>query len=458
MEMSGNVENVSAIISLRTISGYSGQFVVRLILRSVRQVAHVLKSAHARQINRHRRLVRRLPQLAFIGLSIFLTTGCATISPRNVLPEASAGQIELEGYHNIRFWGDASAREIEAIVMADAPKSGIRSAPGLERQPPVSNLLAISGGAEDGAFGAGLLVGWSDAGTRPAFDLVTGVSSGALIAPFAFLGREHDNQLREIFTQYGRKDIFTYNVSGLLEGSSLTDDAPLARLIEKYVDDSFLQEIARERIKGRILLIGTTNLDTQRPVLWDMGRIAMSNNRDAIILFRKILLASATLPGVFPPVRIQVRVGGQNYDELHVDGGVTRQVFIAPSLFSFVLHNQKPGSRSTKSRLYVIRNGKIDPEWQSVNENVLSITQRSISTLIKNQGIGDLYRIYSVTRRDGIDFNLASIPPDFSDISNEPFDQKYMIALFERGYNLASHNYSWTKAPPGMDLVTQAHN
>ncbi len=111
--------------------------------------------------------------------------------------------------------------------------------------------------------------------------MVTGVSSGALIAPFAFLGREYDGQLREIFTKYGRQDIFTYNVHGLLEGSALADDAPLARLIEKYVDDAFLQEIARERIKGRILLIGTTNLDTQRPVMWDMGRIAMSRNPDA---------------------------------------------------------------------------------------------------------------------------------------------------------------------------------
>jgi predicted acylesterase/phospholipase RssA len=302
------------------------------------------------------------------------------------------------------------------------------------------------------------LVGWSDAGTRPLFDLVTGVSSGALIAPFAFLGREHDAQLREIFTKYERKDIFIYNAHGLLEGSALTDDAPLAKLIEKYVDDAFLQEIARERIKGRILLIGTTNLDTQRPVLWDMGRIAMSSSRDAIVLFRKILLASATLPGVFPPVRIQVRVGGQNYDELHVDGGVTRQVFIAPSVFSLVSHDQNPGRPATKPRLYVIRNGKIDPEWQSVGENVLSITQRSISTLIKNQGIGDLYRIYSVTKRDGIDFNLASIPPDFTDTSDEPFDQKYMVALFDRGYDLASHNYSWAKTPPGMESTTQAHN
>jgi predicted acylesterase/phospholipase RssA len=244
----------------------------------------------------------------------------------------------------------------------------------------------------------------------------------------------------------------------LLEGSALADDTPLAKLIEKYIDGAFLQEVARERVKGRILLIGTTNLDTQRPVLWDMGRIAMSHNRDAARLFRQILLASATLPGVFPPVRIEVRVGGQDYDELHVDGGVTRQVFIAPSIISSAARAQKSGRPAINPRLYVIRNGKIDPEWQSVSENVLSITQRSISTLIKNQGIGDLYRIYAITRRDGIDFNLASIPPDFSETSDEPFDQRYMIALFNRGYELASHNYSWTKAPPGMELATQAQN
>jgi predicted acylesterase/phospholipase RssA len=403
-------------------------------------------------------LLPRAFLFGLIGFATIFVGGCATIAPRNVLPQASAGQIELEGFHNIRFWGDASARDIEAIVMADAPKAESSGSLALEKHRSFSNLLAISGGAEDGAFGAGLLVGWGDTGTRPMFDLVTGVSSGALIAPFAFLGREHDNQLREIFTKYGRKDIFTYNVPGLLEGSALADDAPLARLIEKYMDEAFVREIARERMKGRILLIGTTNLDTQRPVLWDMGRIAMSNNRDAIALFRKILLASATLPGVFPPVRIQVRVGGRNYDELHVDGGVTRQVFIAPSAFSFVSHDQRPGRPATKPRLYVIRNGKIDPEWQSVNENMLSITQRSISTLIKNQGIGDLYRIYSLTKRDGIDFNLASIPADFSDTSDEPFDQKYMVALFDRGYDLASHNYSWRKAPPGLELATETHN
>lgn len=403
-------------------------------------------------------LLQQVLRLAVLGSTILMTGGCATIAPRNVLPQANAGQIELEGFHNIRFWGDAPARDIQAVMMADEPKAEMLTSAAAGRHRAVSNLLAISGGAEGGAFGAGLLVGWGDAGTRPVFDLVTGISSGALIAPFAFLGREHDSQLREIFTTYGRKDIFTYNVPGLLEGAALVDDAPLARLIEKYVDDAFLQEIARERMKGRILIIGTTNLDTQRPVLWDMGRIAMSNNPEAKSLFRKILLASATLPGVFPPVRIQVRVGGQDYDELHVDGGITRQVFITPPIFSLGSHDEKPGRAAMRPRLYVIRNAKINPEWQSVDENVLSITQRSIATLIKNQGIGDIYRIYSVAKRDGIDFNLASIPPDFSETSNEPFDQRYMIALFDRGYDLGSHYYPWTKAPPGLELVSQAHN
>jgi len=328
---------------------------------------------------------------------------------------------------------------------------------GREAHRSLSTTLAISGGAEDGAFGAGLLVGWSDAGTRPTFDLVTGVSSGALIAPFAFIGGSRDAELREMFTKYGRKNIFTYNVPSLLEGSSLLDNSPLAKLIEKYVDHNFLQEIARERSKGRILLIGTTNLDAQRPVIWDVGRIALSNDPEALSLFRKILLASATLPGIFPPVRIRVRVGDQNYDELHVDGGITRQVFIAPTIVS-AGSDRRRSNILAKPRIFIIRNGRIDPEWQPINENLVSITRRSISTLIKNQGVGDLYRIYSIARQDGIEFNLASIPQDFSATSDQPFDQQYMNALFDRAYGMAVRNYHWEKAPPGLETTAHAGN
>jgi predicted acylesterase/phospholipase RssA len=398
-------------------------------------------------------LAIRLALLATLALEV----GCAAFTPRNVLSEADANQTQIEGFSNIRFWGDSSAKAISNALDMDPREAASRLALPGEEHRPMSNLLAISGGAEKGAFGAGLLVGWSDAGNRPVFDQVTGVSSGALIAPFAFLGHERDAQLREIFTSYGRQDIFTYNVPSLLEGAALVDNSPLAKLIEKYVDDDMIREIATERRKGRLLFIGTTNLDTQRPVLWDMGRIAISTNPEAKALFRKILLASSALPGIFPPVRIQVKVGQQNYDELHVDGGLTRQVFIAPPALTSSARSQTPGA-AIKPHLYVIRNGRIDPEWQPVKENLFSITQRSISTLIKNQGIGDLYRIYSETKRDGIDFNLASIPSDVSETSNKPFDQNYMASLFDRGYAVASHHYMWSKGPPGFESFKQSRN
>ncbi|WP_244421001.1 patatin-like phospholipase family protein [Hyphomicrobium sp. MC1] len=315
---------------------------------------------------------------------------------------------------------------------------------------PVINIAAISGGADDGAFGAGLLVGWSDAGTRPDFDLVTGVSAGALIAPFVFLGRRKDAELQDIFTKYTQQDIFTKNViSGLVGGPALADSSPLARLIARYVDKEFLREVARERAKGRILLVGTTNLDAQRPVLWDMGRIAMSDSPEALGLFRNVLLASASIPGVFPPVHIQVRADGRTYDEMHVDGGVTQQVFVVPPSLS--LRSAGQGSKPLARRVFIIRNGKISPEWQPVEANTLSITGRSISTLIKNEGLGDLYRIYATAKRDHMDFNLAAIPANFEMKSPAPFDQKYMRALYDVGYRAGRLGFKWMKAPPGLE-------
>jgi predicted acylesterase/phospholipase RssA len=385
----------------------------------------------------------------FILLIAAVTAGCAATLPRNALPEKLVEKAELSGMDGVRIWGDAPPSQLQAMVSAELR---LRGKAAIERSNahPVSNFLAISGGAEDGAFGAGLLTGWTAAGTRPEFDLVTGVSAGALIAPFAFLGSRKDPELKAMFTQYGRDDILSEDVlSGIFGGPALADSAPLARLIAKYVDRDFLREVAAERIKGRVLLICTTNLDAQRPVLWDMGRIAMSGHPEALSLFRKILLASASVPGAFPPVRIQVRANGKDYDEMHVDGGVTQQVFLAPTALAFKDIDHAAGQRVTR-RLFILRNGKITPEWQSVDDKVIATAGRSISTLIKSQSIGDLYRIYTTTARDGIDFNLATIPRSFNVKSMEPFDRTYMRALYEVGYREGVDGYRWMKAPPGM--------
>ncbi len=383
----------------------------------------------------------RLFRMAGVLLASAQLTACAALMPRNAPPEMASGHLDPVGFRNVRYWGDEATPAFADTLVQRASANALVS-----RQ---LNFLAISGGAEDGAFGAGLLVGWGDAGRRPSFDMVTGVSSGALIAPFVFLGRERDEKLREIFTAYGRKDIFTVNVSGLLQGAALADNAPLSNLIEKYVDRDFLRDVARESSKGRVLLIGTTDLDAQRPVLWDMGRIAAADSVEALNLFRQVLLASATVPGAFAPVRIKVRIGGKDYDELHVDGGVTRQVFIGPSILRLV-SGQGPHRTANGARLFVIRNGRIDPQWESVGADVLSVTQRSLSTLIKNQGLGDLYRIYSLSKFNGIDFNLASIPADFEAQPDGPFDRTYMSALFDRAYQMGRRGYPWVKSLPGL--------
>jgi predicted acylesterase/phospholipase RssA len=387
--------------------------------------------------------------LSIIALLVFALSGagCATLFPRDVVPERLADEAELNGMPNARVWGDASAEHLAALAKVETSKMGaLVDGRRRSEQLPELNILAISGGGDDGAFGAGLLVGWGDAGNRPDFDLVTGVSAGALAAPLVYLGRSRDAELREIFTKYTHSDIYTAGIMAPLFGAGLVDTSPLENLIANYVDERFLREVARERKNGRVLLIGTTNLDAQRSVLWDMGRIAMSGHPQALGLFRKILLASASIPGAFPPVRIKVRAEGRTYEELHVDGGVTQQVFMSPQALAV----RDPSMKRLPRRLFIIRNGKISPEWESVEAGVFSISRRSVSTLIKNQGIGDLYRIYSTAQIEGIDFNLAAIPSKFDVKSEKPFEQTYMQALYEEGYRAGLQGYPWMKVPPGL--------
>jgi predicted acylesterase/phospholipase RssA len=211
-----------------------------------------------------------------------------------------------------------------------------------------------------------------------------------------------------------------------------------------------LEAIAAEHAKGRLLLIGTTNIDARRPVVWNIGKIAASGSPHALELVRDILVASAAIPGAFPPMMIDVAVEGRHYQEMHVDGGASAQVFVYPPSLGLAELAQDSGA-ARERRLFVIRNSRLDPDWADTKRKTLSIAGRAISSLIQNQGVGDLYRIYATAQRDDIDFNLAFIPADFDVPLTEPFDKHYMNELFSTGYELGRGGYPWAKAPPGYD-------
>ena len=374
------------------------------------------------------------------------------------MPASLVSQATVRGLAHVRFWGDEAPKDIHAFVQTHMPgvqRMASRSVVTMGR-PPLVEYLALSGGADDGAFGAGLLVGWSKRGDRPKFEFVTGVSAGALIAPYVFLGPGYDRKLAELWTTFDANSVATPQVlAGLLGAEAIADSTPLRNLIAKHVDRRMLDQIAQEYRNGRILLIGTTNLDAQRQVIWNMGEIAAAAGRDpeAIELFRDVLLASASLPGIFPPVHIKVRVGDRVFEEMHVDGGPSRQVFLAPVQFSLrtfdKLYPQPP-----IRRVYVVRNGKLAPVYEAVKANTLAISARSLFTVTKNQSIGDINQIYAMTERDGAEFRLASIPASFTAQSTQPFDPVYMKALFDVGYRLGRQGNAWARTPP--EAVTLA--
>ena len=309
---------------------------------------------------------------------------------------------------------------------------------------PPAYLLALSGGGDDGAFGAGLLVGWSARGTRPKFKVVTGISAGALAAPFAFLGSGYDDVLREVYTGIGPPNVFTRrSFLAAISDDAMTNSAPLAQMISRYVNDDVVAQLADEYGKGRLLLIATTNLDAGQPVIWNIGAIAHSHDPRARELICKILLASASIPAVFPPVLFDVEVDGQIYQEMHVDGGAIAQTFLYPPGLTAVVKKRRRVA-------YIIRNGRFSVGWKQVDRSTLAIAGRAVSTLTASDGIGDIYRIYATTKRDGVEFNLAHIGDEFTVPYKGPFDPGYMNALFDYGFERARSGYDWDKSAPGF--------
>lgn len=402
---------------------------------------------------------RKLGNAAFIAAATLVIAGCAAKLVRTPVPVNLVDQAAIAHAPNVRYWGDALPKNIrQAISLSDQQTRQMRPHLYKNGRRQAVKFLAISGGGSHGAFGAGLLVGWTASGKRPEFDLVTGVSTGALSAPFAFLGPSYDRQLREIYTRYGTEQLIQKQVvAGLLGGAAIADNSKLAGVIASYVDRKLMRAIAREHKRGRRLLISTTNIDAERPVVWDMGRIAEQDDKRSLALFRKILLASAAIPAVFPPVVINVTAGGRKLQELHVDGGTTGQVFFLPPqlLIKNIVRDGKR-RRPKTADLYVIMNGSLSPKFQTIEARTTTIASRSLWTIMKQQAIGDLYKLYVEARNNRIKYHQASIPDSFQLVSKEPFDLKYMRALFKLGSELGQRGYQWARLPPGLkaDIAT----
>jgi hypothetical protein len=313
---------------------------------------------------------------------------------------------------------------------------------------PPTAYLAISGGADNGAFSAGFLNGWSKTGTRPQFKLVTGVSTGALIGPFAFLGTDYDDVLKAMYTKVSRKDILIERrIYSVWFGDAMADTAPLAKLLKVKITQEMVDKIGAEYEKGRLLFLSTTNLDARRPCIWNVTKIAASHKPEALELIQKIMLASASIPGAFPPVMFNVEANGQTYEEMHVDGSASAQVFLYWTGVQLKKISEEHGAQRDR-KVYVLCNARLDPGWGEVERRTLRITFDAIDTLIAYHVIGDIHRIYEVTKRDGTDFNLAYIPESFKVPRKEQFDATYMRQLYDFGYARAAAGYEWAKQPP----------
>jgi predicted acylesterase/phospholipase RssA len=365
------------------------------------------------------------------------------------VPGTQLEAARVGGYGDIRFWGDEVTPTIEQVIQRQyrqVREAALAGEPGASTRK--ASFLALSGGGGDGAYAAGFLTGWTVSGHRPDFEVVTGVSTGALAAPFAFLGPRYDGVLKTIYTSYGDNDLVVdRGVLGFL-GTSRYDTAPLRRLIGQYMTDDVLDAIAREYAKGRRLLVQTTNIDAQRPVIWDLSAIAASQQPDRRDLIVQVLLASSAIPGAFPPVRIQVTVNGGTYDELHVDGGVTAQIFFAPPRTRFARFEQMAFGGTRERTLYVIRNGKLTPDYMPTKAAAFPVAIRSIATLTKYQGLSDLRRLDRIARETNARVLFTYIPPDFTKTAPSEFDREYMGELFHVGEQMGLSERAWHSGPP----------
>jgi hypothetical protein len=375
--------------------------------------------------------------IRYVGLLLLLATPLLTsciIEARKEAPRVTSGEVVPKGFpSSVRIARDTQ-RTLEDGTAQVLP--GVVAAAGDGK----INILALSGGGAGAAFGAGALVGWSRVRTRPQFQIVTGVSAGALIAPLAFLGPDWDGELEEAFAGSQTKHLLKRRMGGVLFGSSIYRGEPLAALVDHYVTDRLIKAIAAEGAKGRLLLVATTNLDTEQTNIWNLTNIAAQGGEKARRLFRDVLIASASIPGAFPPVLIRVEDSSGGFDELHVDGGTTASFFIAPEIAGFL-----PGQIALLrgANLYVILNEQLSATPATTPIGTLAIIKRGIAAGLNSGARADLQIAVSLARQHGMSIEVTGIPaayPFRGLLGLEPFAMK---SLFEYGASCAAAGQLW---------------
>lgn len=384
----------------------------------------------------------------FLVSCLIALTGCSALS-RNPVPIDQIERAEVPGMPHVRAFGDRLARAEEDALLVESREAGGGTTPHAKGTT-AFNALVLSAGSYKGAFGAGFLRGWSATGVRPQFQVVTGVSAGALTAPFAFLGPEYDQDLERLIATVDRKDIYEKRPSR----EALADDEPLMRLISQHIHEGMLRAIAEAHQRGRRLYVATTNLDAQRLVIWDLGAIASSGHPEALRLLHQVLLASAAIPVMFRPVLIDVVVDGMHYDEMHVDGGIIAREFFPAGMFDFSTGPRQAAVDGTTQRgrgtIYVVLNDQVAPESRPIERKLLGMLSRTYHTIMKTGVLNDLFRIYTLARADGNDVRYVTIPVDFKYQTKASFDTGEIRRLYWEGYRLATSDKPWSSKLPSF--------
>ena len=302
------------------------------------------------------------------------------------------------------------------------------------------NILALSGGGAFGAFGAGAMVGLTRSGSRPEFAVVTGVSAGALVAPYAFLGPTWDARLRDVYTS-GAGNLRRPRGLGAVFGSSLYSGRPLQQLVDAHASDEMIQAIAREAGKGRLLLVATTDVATGEQVVWDLGAIARNGGPSARTLFRDVLVASASVPGMFPPVMIRVPEDGAPREQAHVDGGATAPFFVPPAFVQTAPEARDPTYRTA---VYVIIDGPLGEASGATRLTTRAILSRSIHAGLNYLLRTTLELTAATAQRQGAALQYAAVPAAYPHVDAFDFRAATMRPLFSYADECAQAGRLWT--------------